>query len=652
MRAAEADGGPPVNMALVAQLPGLNSQIERNLQAMIELHGLFQSLVHYRSKYAKKIILDISKKVYQIDEVIGDQPSTVGLAIRQIKDTIIEEAGFLEREAKQIERDIMGEIIKLSEDAKVEKKTLETEFDRKKKIIENGKLQVAKKRKDCFMAYEQLYAAAAKMQEARLQIPREPNPQKKDILVGSIAKSESLIKKLANDTKKMFIELERLCVDVNLRYRVFYGEDIPAFMESLRKMDEKRVEQLKEILHKFSNLTTESMKTVLDRRRKMDEMIRKVVGLDDSMLYVSEFSKERVVPELPLLRPELPIESAQIDGRIERLIDGDFSALVPLSPVERASGNNFLSNILPFFSSPAPGKPATGANASPAGVSSNSPSHKPNDKFDEKRADLNQSAAKLAATFQVMDSSGGSKGGNDLKDNSEDEDEPRELPAPKRDGNFKSAASVGTTSSTIVTGSITTAQPAPKVKNLFFKPDGPVAVARKPAPLPPSVRESIGAPMIIVDEKVAELMKLPPPPPPPEEDAGLRPHGTSVEYHADDSTQSYAEEDLPQSVERTISRVADPPQPPNRVDLEETMSVAGRAPSSVRSSFAVLKDAVALEGSEDYLAEDGSVLEFHQGDLLVITDQTDNFWWGGYLKSDEANNPEAKWFPADLVKLL
>jgi hypothetical protein len=626
----------PVNMAVAAQLPILNSQIEKNLQAMVELHGLFTSLVHYRSKYAKKLLLAISNKVGQLDDAVGETPSTTGLAILQIKDNVIEEAGFLEREAKQVEVNIMGDILKLHEESKNEKKEIEGEFDKKKKVLENAKLQVAKRRKDCFMLYESIYNTSLKIQEAKNAIPKEANPQKRDILVGSIAKNEAIIRKNAVEAKKAFQELERLVIDVNQRYRVFYGEEVPDFMEKLRRMDEKRAERLKDILQKYANLTTESMKTVLDRRKKMDEMIKKVVSLEDSMLYVAENAKVPVIPELPVLSPDLPVDSNQIENRVERMLNGEAN-LSPLGPVERSSASGgFLSTIASMFNSgPKGGAPPSRPPANdrtPQGTPQGSP-----------------------ALFAKADSSEDHKNfpklapENKGQDGSDDDSEPSKPIDP-----MKSAASIATTISTQISKNV---EPGPKgaapsgpgVKNLMLKPNVEV---KKPAPQIPTksvaVQErltSIGGPTIVVDEKVAEMMKLPPPPPPPEEeeDSGRSQASNSISQRNDrfQGSQKVLAKNMTAEGSRSFKQV----------DFGASMEEMGSS-GIVRASFAVLKDAIAIESSEEHLAEDGSVLEFQIGDLIVITDQTDDFWWGGYLKQDENDTPEAKWFPSDLVKLL
>jgi hypothetical protein len=495
---------------------------------------------------------------------------------------------------------------------------------------------VAKRRKDCFMLYESIYNTSLKIQEAKNAIPKEANPQKRDILVGSIAKNEAIIRKNAVEAKKAFQELERLVIDVNQRYRVFYGEEVPDFMEKLRRMDEKRAERLKDILQKYANLTTESMKTVLDRRKKMDEMIKKVVSLEDSMLYVAENAKVPVIPELPVLSPDLPVDSNQIENRVERMLNGEAN-LSPLGPVERSSASGgFLSTIASMFNSgPKGGAPPSRPPANdrtPQGTPQGSP-----------------------ALFAKADSSEDHKNfpklapENKGQDGSDDDSEPSKPIDP-----MKSAASIATTISTQISKNV---EPGPKgaapsgpgVKNLMLKPNVEV---KKPAPQIPTksvaVQErltSIGGPTIVVDEKVAEMMKLPPPPPPPEEeeDSGRSQASNSISQRNDrfQGSQKVLAKNMTAEGSRSFKQV----------DFGASMEEMGSS-GIVRASFAVLKDAIAIESSEEHLAEDGSVLEFQIGDLIVITDQTDDFWWGGYLKQDENDTPEAKWFPSDLVKLL
>lgn len=47
---------------------------------------------------------------------------------------------------------------------------------------------------------------------------------------------------------------------------------------------------------------------------------------------------------------------------------------------------------------------------------------------------------------------------------------------------------------------------------------------------------------------------------------------------------------------------------------------------------------------------DPSYLTFHENEMIVVTDQSDAVWWGGYLESDP--QMEEKWFPSEYVNLI
>jgi hypothetical protein len=581
-----------VDMSIVAQLPFLNSQIERSLQAMLELHGMFSSLVHYRSKYAKKLFIAFAEKMGSLDEAIGEKPTLEGLAMRQIKEVVMEEAGFLERGSKQVETQVMGDILKLYEEYKNEKKEIDADFDMKKKFIENAKLQVAKKRKDCLLMYENLFNLSVKLSDLKMACSKEVNGQKREVLATSVASTEGTIKKNGSEAKKAFQDLERLVSDVNQRYRVFYGEELPAHSNALRRMDAARGEKLKEVLQKYSSLEIDSLKTLLDRRKRVDDAVKNVSKVDDLEFLGAE---EMTIPEFPHLSPELPIESGGIEGQVQRILNGETNALAPLSPVSRS---NVTSNNGGFFSSLA----SIFNSSLPKGATLKTPKTNSEEKVSP------QSSSEF---FLKTGSS---------------EDFKYSFKPPSREFSDESPA---LSTSSVLKNS---AESGPNVKKK------PAVEMKKSAPqvpiklIPREDRlESMGGPMILVDENVAEMMQLPPPPPPPPED----------------EQEQYSSHPIsPQA-----------PTTPLREDFGASMMdvvdiLPRESSAAARSSFGVLRSAVALESSIEYQTEDGSVLEFQEGDQIVITDQTDQNWWGGYLKQDEPNNPEAKWFPAALVKLV
>ena len=108
---------------------------------------------------------------------------------------------------------------------------------------------------------------------------------------------------------RFFADLEGLCVDINQRYQIFYGEEAPPFMKALKIIRRKWNRRFRPILNNYSALTVDGMKNQLGRRGEMEDMVKQVVGLDDSMMYIHSFFG----------LANYPIESAQLDGGRDRI---------------------------------------------------------------------------------------------------------------------------------------------------------------------------------------------------------------------------------------------------------------------------------------------------------------------------------------------
>ena len=104
--------------------------------------------------------------------------------------------------------------------------------------------------------------------------------------------------------------------------------------------------------------------------------------------------------------------------------------------------------------------------------------------------------------------------------------------------------------------------------------------------------------------------------------------------------------------------------------IKPTQQTASRLSTSEDSKLASATSAYGGRPSDDFVYEyeevvdDGATLErvtaiytfvgdsadqmtFNKDDVIVVTDKSDSYWWGGYLESDESMTE--KWFPMDHV---
>jgi hypothetical protein len=69
-------------------------------------------------------------------------------------------------------------------------------------------------------------------------------------------------------------------------------------------------------------------------------------------------------------------------------------------------------------------------------------------------------------------------------------------------------------------------------------------------------------------------------------------------------------------------------------------------PSQDDVSLKIISKAIALYA---YNAVDSTQLSFNEGEIIFITDQSDEYWWGGFLESDPEKSE--KWFPSDYIQI-
>ncbi len=324
----------------------LMKQFELGISSLIELNNLTTALGKLQNEFASGVIKQATKKLGILQEKAQDEKNTTNSAMKEIARMILDDAESCEQEFKAMMEQVVWHINRVVESKEKIKNDLVAEQEKKKKIIENAKVQVEKRRKDCLKQYRILQEMMKKVADGKAEINTEKDSVKKDKLIANVNKIEGGIFKHKTVVRNTFLQFEKLVEQVNEQIKRFHSVDCLNFVRNMQKLEKEKDAEIKTIYGDFIAQNKIVMQARVARRERVYENIQAISEEDDSNLFLqASYPLGCESPPTPLPF-DLPVASSNVEDEANTLLKSG----VLLRPSNPSKKNNELSETGTFSS--------------------------------------------------------------------------------------------------------------------------------------------------------------------------------------------------------------------------------------------------------------------------------------------------------------
>lgn len=306
--------------ATVVRTPALMTQIDYSTTMIQEIEGFLLTLSTQKSEYAKNATAKSKKRSKQVEKSIADAGSaSTAAAVHQVKECIDKDIEATEKEAKAVEG-LCDCLVKLTEVKLKQKAEMDSELDKKKKILENAKNQVVRKRREALKEWEQLQDEMKKLVKNRDLASREVDVKKKESFKKNVDKYEAAIFKHKSVVRAKFKEVENLVIQTNQEITNFHSSWLPQHVANLINLEQDKNSQLKSCLEMYIAHQKDLIAALKSSLSFVEDAVKVIDSNADSALFMqSAIPAGQEQPPADIL-PELPVESKLVEQAADSLL--------------------------------------------------------------------------------------------------------------------------------------------------------------------------------------------------------------------------------------------------------------------------------------------------------------------------------------------
>jgi hypothetical protein len=317
-----AEGGDPEVWATVARTPALMQNIDNSAILVQETNALVSTVTKHQSEFTSALASRLKKRVKQLEKSAADcgPNNSVGKAILCLRETIDLDVDALEKEAKSVESSVADALGKLGEAKAKQKAEFDAELDKKKKINENMKAQVIKKRKEALKEYDALQDEMKKVVEKRDLLQKEADPKKKEKIKKSQDQAEAVVFKHKTGVRNKFREVETLVLQTNQSLNEYYFQWLPQYVLKLAQAEQDKGTQVKTCLQTFVAEQRKVIESMTANLNKLEESVNAIDSDADAQLFMQSAIPAGAEAPPPALQVELPIDSEKVETAANALL--------------------------------------------------------------------------------------------------------------------------------------------------------------------------------------------------------------------------------------------------------------------------------------------------------------------------------------------
>eukprot|EP00475_Leptophrys_vorax_P038200 TRINITY_DN6691_c0_g1_i1.p1 TRINITY_DN6691_c0_g1~~TRINITY_DN6691_c0_g1_i1.p1 ORF type:complete len:435 (+),score=139.10 TRINITY_DN6691_c0_g1_i1:160-1464(+) len=310
----------------VVRTPALMTNMDNSTSLVHETQALLSTVTKHEFEHTTALSKALKKRVKQFDKASADcGPSSLAKAIITFKEVVDSNLDATEKEAKAVDSSVADALAKLAETKLKQKAEFDTELDKKKRINENMKAQVVKKRKDALKEYGDLQDEMKKVVEKRDLMSRENDPKKKERAKKTSDQAEGVVFKHKSVVRGRFREVETLVDQTNQAISEYYFQWLPQYVLRLAQAEQDKGSQTKQFLQTYIAEQRKVIEVMSANIARLEETVNAIDPEADAQLFMQSAIPAGQEAPPPQIQYELPIDSEKVENAANALLKAGLS---------------------------------------------------------------------------------------------------------------------------------------------------------------------------------------------------------------------------------------------------------------------------------------------------------------------------------------